>query len=533
MALLLAAVVAAGAPLAAQQTVVMRAFGDSITDGYGDTTQNHGYPARLERWLRQRGMDATVSKHGRGGETTAQGLSRIDEVLALGGDFLLLMEGTNDVSKHVGIESIRFNLDEMATRAETLGMIAVHATVIPRIPTAPVDPDNSRTSLVAEAILELGALKHRAVADNFHVFESLPNLFDDYYFFDPDADPPDPVGHPNSDGYQQIAGVFLETVLPILDGDSIQIIPPGPSGEAGVLLAFGLNASDAIERVEWDFGDGGVLVRERPEPFDAFYIFREPGTYNVSVRGVNSAGGVATDSLAFHVTGQPIDWPSKTRLFPAVESRDQVLSDLTVVNGTVDFALVEAAIVPDVRYDVDPLPRRYLLFPGEQLFVPDLVGVDFALPGGRGALIVELLAPATVAPLSAALELRSPEDLDGGSGCAIGAMPPESWTASPQSLQNIALFADETALFHLTNLDGAAGSVRMDLYDAGAAYVGSALFDLVAGGSRQRQLDDLFRGLANRTPPFRASFFSSGIRYSAAIVGSGHGEQVRCAVAAP
>ena len=166
----------------------MRAFGDSITDGYGDTTSFHGYPARLQRWLRQRGWDAKVTQHGRGGETTSQGLSRIDEVLALGGDYLLLMEGTNDVSKHVGIETIRHNLDEMATRAEELGMVAVHATVIPRIPTAPVDSSNGRTSLVADAVLELGELRHRAVADVFHVFLDLPGLFDNYYFFDPDLE---------------------------------------------------------------------------------------------------------------------------------------------------------------------------------------------------------------------------------------------------------------------------------------------------------------------------------------------------------
>jgi len=100
------------------QELVLLAFGDSITEGYGDTSsQGGGYPTRLERWLRQRGYDAFVENYGVGGETTSSGLSRIDSVLADGGDFLLLMEGTNDISQRVGIESIRFNLDEMASRA--------------------------------------------------------------------------------------------------------------------------------------------------------------------------------------------------------------------------------------------------------------------------------------------------------------------------------------------------------------------------------------------------------------------------------
>jgi lysophospholipase L1-like esterase len=535
-ALLLAALVAlagVAAPVAAQDQVILRAFGDSITDGFGDTTQNHGYPARLERWLRQRGWDATVSKHGRGGETTSQGLSRIDDVLELGGDFLLLMEGTNDVSKHVGIETIRFNLDEMASRAEVLGMIAVHATVIPRIPTAPVDSDNSRTSQVAEAILELGELRHRAVADNFHAFEELPDVFDNYYYFDPDQEPPDPVGHPNSDGYQQIAGVFLETLLPILDADSIQIVPPGTSGPAGILLAFGVDASDAIERVEWDFGDGGVLVRELPESLSAYYVFREPGTYNVSVRGFTAGGGEAADSDALHVTREPLHRPAKARRFAAVESRDRVVSDLTLTNAGGEVALIEAALVLDIRYDEPPLPRRYLLLPGEQVFVPDLMGSDFALPGNRGSLLVELLAPGSANPLSAALELRAPTDLDGGDGCTVVPQAPDSWNAAPKNIQNIVLLPDESATIHVTNLDDVAGSARMDLFDGGSGFIGSALFDLAAGSSRQRTLGDLFRGLDGRSQPFRANFVSSGVRYSAAIVAAGHGEDVKCAVAAP
>ncbi len=170
------------------QELVFLAFGDSITDGYGDTSNpGGGYPPRLQRWLRQQGYDAVVESHGVGGETTSAGLSRIDSVLAGGGDYLLLMEGTNDISRRVGVESIRFNLDEMASRAEALGMIAVHASVIPRIPTAPVDSDNSATSALAHAIRDMGADTHRAVVDQFTLFESLPDLFDNYYYYDPDS----------------------------------------------------------------------------------------------------------------------------------------------------------------------------------------------------------------------------------------------------------------------------------------------------------------------------------------------------------
>ena len=201
---------------AAGQELRFLAFGDSITEGYGDTSNpGGGYPPRLQRWLRQQGYDAIVENHGVGGETTSSGLSRIDSVLAEGGDFLLLMEGTNDISQRVGIESIRFNLDEMASRAEALGMVAVHASVIPRVPTAPADASNSATSALALAIRTMGEELHRAVADQFTLFEGLPDLFENYYYYDPEVI--DIVGHPNTDGYIEIGGLFLETLLPLLD----------------------------------------------------------------------------------------------------------------------------------------------------------------------------------------------------------------------------------------------------------------------------------------------------------------------------
>ena len=72
---------------------------------------------------------------GVGGEKTPEGLSRIDQVLDEGGDVLLLMEGSNDISRNISIETTLFDLGEMARRAEERGLEVVHATVIPRIPT--------------------------------------------------------------------------------------------------------------------------------------------------------------------------------------------------------------------------------------------------------------------------------------------------------------------------------------------------------------------------------------------------------------
>ena len=69
---------------AAQAQLTYLAFGDSLTQGIGDDVdlEDKGYPPRLEQLLTAAGEEVVVLNRGRAGETTAEGLSRIDEVLA-------------------------------------------------------------------------------------------------------------------------------------------------------------------------------------------------------------------------------------------------------------------------------------------------------------------------------------------------------------------------------------------------------------------------------------------------------------------
>lgn len=529
-----ALLVVATASAAAGQELVFLAFGDSITQGYGDTSSlGGGYTRRLERWLNQQGHPSVVVSHGVGGETTAQGLSRIDSVLVEGGDYLLLMEGTNDISHHVGIESIRFNLDEMAQRAEDLGMVVVHASVIPRIPTAQTDSSNVRTSALGSSIVNLAAASLRPVADVFTVFEGLPDVFDNYYYYDDEV--PDPVGHPNTDGYIALGGVFLETILPLLDDPLIQIDPPEGPWPPGVLLPFVVTTSDSVVRVEWDFGDGGLAIVEPPESFDVFYIFREAGNFTVTARGFTATGAVAFDTVQIAVSGPALDWDSRFALMPAVESSSDglITSDLNLANDGGGFGLVEVTLLPDIVYDSPPEVRRFLVPPGGELRIPNFIGEALGVGGARGGLVVELLADPDALDLEAGAVVRSFDDLDGSAGCLLPELSQAQWSATAKEISGIDLFSDEAATFHVTNLDSAAGSVRLELYDAGGGFIGAGLFDLAPGVSRQRDLQDLFRDLASRQEPFRARFESSGVRFAAAIVASGHGDEVRCAGATP
>ena len=178
------------------------AFGDSISAGIGDP-ELKGYPSRLRRILeKNQGDDIQVVKSAVPGEETSAAVSRIDEALNKGGDALLLMEGTNDVSRMIdgvlSMETTIANLDAMALAAKRRGIEPIHATIIPR---SPRDRDSKVTRNLAQEIRALAGAKKRRLVDVFEAYdpEVVEDVFDLYFFsgFDP-------VGHPNEEGYKRI-----------------------------------------------------------------------------------------------------------------------------------------------------------------------------------------------------------------------------------------------------------------------------------------------------------------------------------------
>ena len=522
--LLLAFAVAGSlASAATAQEVVFLAFGDSITEGYGDTSAlGGGYTNRLQRWLRQEGYDAVVESYGEGGETTSSGLSRIDSVLAGGGDYLLLMEGTNDISRRASIETIAFNLREMAERAEALDIIAVHATVIPRIPTAPVDSSNAATSALALAIREMGEEFHRAVADQFTLFEGLPNVFQNYYYYDPEV--VDVVGHPNTDGYFEMAGLFLETLLPLLEAPAIEIVPPAAPVGAAQLRFFSIEGTSVEQfvRFEWDFGDGGYALTTPTDGLDVFYIYLHPGNYTASVRGHTAEGAVAEDSVEVVVSGAEPAWETATSLLPVVvESNDgQIVSDLVLINSSLDFAVAEVAFLPEISYDEPPPVLRFVLSVQSTTTLRDCLSTTFGVGSGRGAFRATFFAfpQSSTAFLSAHTVVRSASDPNGSEAATVNGIPEANWSSAARQILAIPHSAASPATLDVANLDDEAGSVRFDLRDAAGAYVGTGVLEVGAGASRLRSLADLFRNLAARPGPFKAMFGAATIRYSAAAL---------------
>lgn len=111
-------------------------FGDSITYGAMDFEEapDRGYIPRLEALLKEAFGKARVINEGYGGETTVEGLIRIQDLIPSHlAQFWLIMEGTNDVIfLHITMDTAAFNLEEMALKCLNSGLFPLLATIIPR-----------------------------------------------------------------------------------------------------------------------------------------------------------------------------------------------------------------------------------------------------------------------------------------------------------------------------------------------------------------------------------------------------------------
>ncbi len=200
------------------------AFGDSITRGFGDSANPAGYPPKLQKMLKKAGLDVSVENFGLDGETTFEGLSRLDAALAAGASHLLLMEGTNDINLvvdgEVSIESIVANLETMGSKARQKGIATLMGTVLPRPPGSRKDASNALTRELNWDLYVLTAEKKRPFADLWARFNPFADtdVFSTLY----SRSDEDKIGHPNNDGYKVIAELFADQILGV---DSLAPVP--------------------------------------------------------------------------------------------------------------------------------------------------------------------------------------------------------------------------------------------------------------------------------------------------------------------
>jgi len=231
LSILIVAAISVAQPAAALKIL---AFGDSLTAGIGDEN-GKGYPPKLGKLL---GEGSTVENLGEPGETTALGLTRIDSALSLGGDGLILMEGTNDVSEVfdglISIESVVANIEAMVSKTESAGIEPILAAIVPRPANSSRDSANELTRAYVQELREVAISRNLRFVDTFDLFDPVlePKSFSLYY----SKDAADRIGHLNNNGYQALAAFIadllneIDTARPVVGsfvpGTSIAIVEP-------------------------------------------------------------------------------------------------------------------------------------------------------------------------------------------------------------------------------------------------------------------------------------------------------------------
>jgi len=178
---------------------IILAFGDSLTEGSG-LPPGSGYPEMLQKELDEAGYEYRVVNAGIGGDTTAGGVARLNEALALHPNIVVLELGANDGLRGIPVESMRANLDEMIVAFKKAG---------------------------AEVVLAGMTLPRNYGADYIHEFERVfPALAGKHritlipFFLEgaggrPEMNLEDGI-HPNEEGYKLVTANVLKYVEPLL-----------------------------------------------------------------------------------------------------------------------------------------------------------------------------------------------------------------------------------------------------------------------------------------------------------------------------
>ena len=105
---------------------IIIALGDSLTEGHG-VDENQNYPSKLQRKLDRAGYKYRVINAGVSGETSAQGLDRVEPVIALHPVIVIVELGANDGLRGLPIETTRRNVATVVSRCQSAGAKVVLA----------------------------------------------------------------------------------------------------------------------------------------------------------------------------------------------------------------------------------------------------------------------------------------------------------------------------------------------------------------------------------------------------------------------
>lgn len=105
------------AAVAQAEQVVIAAFGDSLTQGFGLPVDD-GFVPQMQRWLEGQGADVRLINAGVSGDTTAGGLARVGWTLSDEVDGMILALGANDILRGLDPAQAKINLDGIIQAAQ-------------------------------------------------------------------------------------------------------------------------------------------------------------------------------------------------------------------------------------------------------------------------------------------------------------------------------------------------------------------------------------------------------------------------------
>ncbi|MGH6806556.1 MAG: arylesterase [Ensifer adhaerens] len=108
------------------ETISLVGFGDSLMAGY-QLPPEDAFPARLEKALKEKGLDVAVANAGVSGDTSSGGLARIDWSIPDGTKGVILELGANDALRGIPPEETRKNIEAMIARLKERGIAVLLA----------------------------------------------------------------------------------------------------------------------------------------------------------------------------------------------------------------------------------------------------------------------------------------------------------------------------------------------------------------------------------------------------------------------
>jgi len=186
-------------PAAPDDRSVIVAFGDSLSAGFG-VDSGQSYPDFLQKDLNARGLRYRVVNAGISGDTSSDGLERVDQVIALKPAIVIVELGANDGLRGIPVATTRANLEQIVITLQKAGARVVLAGM-----TLPPNygPDYIRSF---ERIYPELAARYKAALIPF----LLQGVGGDSRYMQRDA------LHPNVEGNRLVAENVMRTLAPML-----------------------------------------------------------------------------------------------------------------------------------------------------------------------------------------------------------------------------------------------------------------------------------------------------------------------------